>query len=268
VGEELRTIGGEVTGFYQNDDLELALTGALYTANDPAGTELTWRGWSFNDREIGLFDRLQLTQIPIIQPTGGLFRQAPTEKPFFEVDNRVGFYGAASLEHSDWGKATVLFYDNNANDRALEEGQWAWRTKFWAAGYTATLPLDVDFVAQYMIGRTSVITLPFLPDPIDYAEFWSAYGLISKEWGRNRVSLRLDRFVTSSDHTVQDDTNEHGTAVTLAYNFRPAANQRITLELLHVDSIRPERAAIGLPIHARETQFMASFRLFFLASLP
>ena len=60
---------------------------------------------------------------------------------------------------------------------------------------------------------------------------------------------------------------DYGTALTLAYNFRPAANQRITLELLHVDSTRPERAAIGLPVRARETQFMASFRLFFLASL-
>jgi hypothetical protein len=268
VGEELRTIGGEATGFYQNEDLELALTGAVYTANDPAGTQLTWRGWSFNDREIGLFDRMQLTQIPIIQPTGGLFKQAPTEKPFHEIDGRVGFYAGATLDHADWGKVTVLWYDNNANDRAIQLGQWAWRTAFWAVGYTATLPGDVEFVSQYMTGMTSVVTLPFLPYPIDYAEFWSAYGLVSKEWGRHRLSFRLDRFVTSSDHIVQDDTNEHGTALTLAYNFRPAANQRITLELLHVDSTRPERAAIGLPVRARETQIMASFRLFFLTSLP
>ncbi|MHB1207809.1 MAG: hypothetical protein ACYCZX_19755 [Rhodospirillaceae bacterium] len=268
VGEELRTVGGEFTGFYHNEDLELALTGAIYTANDPAGTQLTWRGWSFNDREIGLFDRMQLTQIPLIAPTGGFAKQAPTEKPFHEIDGRVGYYAGASLDHADWGKATLLRYDNNANDRAFQLGQWAWHTDFWAAGYTANLPGDVDFVAQYMTGRTTVVTLPFLPDPIDYADFWSAYGLVSKAWGRHRVSFRIDRFVTASDHTVQDDTNEHGTALTLAYNFRPAAYQRVTLELLHVDSTRPERAAIGLPVRARETQFIASFRLFFLASLP
>jgi hypothetical protein len=264
VGEELRTIGGELTAFYQNEDLELALTGAVYTANDPAGTQLTWRGWSFNDREIGLFDRMQLTQIPIIQPTGALSKQAPTEKPFHEIDNRVGFYAGASLDHADWGKATVLWYDNNANDRALQLGQWAWRTDFWALGYTAILPGEVDFAAQYMTGKTTVVTLPSRRYPIDYAEFWSAYGLVSKEWGRHRLSFRLDRFVTSSDNIVQDNTNEHGTAVTFAYNFRPAANQRLTLELLHVNSIRPERAAIGLPVQAHETQFLASFRLFFL----
>ena len=261
-------IGGEVTGFYHTEDLELALTGALFTANDPAGTQLTWRGWSFNDREMGLFDRLQLTQIPIIRPTGALFKQATTEKPFHEIDNRVGFYGAATADHADWGKATVMWYDNNANDRALALGQWAWDTKFWALGYTAQLPGDVDFVAQYMTGRTSVITIPSLPDPIDYTEFWSAYGLVSKEWGRHRLSFRFDRFVTASDHTVLDDTNEHGSALTLAYNFRPSTNTRITLEALRVDSTRPERAKIGLPVHAIENQFLASFRLFFLTSLP
>lgn len=268
VGEELRTVGGEATAFYQNNDLEAGVTGALYTANDPAGTQLTWRGWSFNDREIGLFDHMQLTQIPIIQPTGGLSRQAPTEAPFVEIDNRVGYYAAGYLNHADWGKATVMWYDNNANDRALEQGQWAWDTKFWALGYTVMLPGDVEFLTQYMTGKTSVVTIPSRRYPIDYADFWSAYGLVSKEWGRHRLSFRFDRFVTSTENPVLDDTNEHGSALTLAYNFRPTANTRVTLEALHVDSTRPERAKIGLPVHAVENQFMASFRLFFTTSVP
>lgn len=265
VGEELRTVGGEATVFYQNDDLESGITGALCTANDPAGTQLTWRSWSFNDREIGLFDRMPLTQIPIIQPTGNLFKQTPTERPFHEIDNRVGYYAAAYLDRADWGKATVMWYDNNANDRALQLGQWAWDTKFWALGYAVMLPGEVDFLAQYMAGKTTVVTIPSRRYPIDYAEFWSAYGLVSKEWGRHRVSFR---FVTSTENPVLDNTNEHGSALTLAYNFRPTANTRITFEALHVDSTRPERAKIGLPVHAVENQFMASFRLFFITSLP
>ncbi len=269
VGEELRTIGGEATVFYHNHDLEAGFTGALYTANDPAGTQLTWRGWALHDREVGLFDRIQLTQIPIIKPpSGALSKQAPTEEPFHEIDMRVGYYAAGYLEHADWGKATLMWYDNNANDRALALGQWAWDTKFWALGYTAELPWDVDLVAQYMDGRTSVVTIPNRPYPLDYAEFRAAYGLISKEWGRHRLSFRFDRFSTHSDNIALDDTNEHGSALTLAYNFRPTTKTRITLEGLHVNSTRPERAAIGLPVHAIENQVMLSFRLFFLASVP
>lgn len=269
VGEELRTIGGEATVFYQNDDLEAGVTGAVYTANDPAGTQLTWRGWALHDREVGLFDRIQLTQIPIIKPpTGRLSQQAPTEKPFHEIDMRVGYYAAGYIDHTDWGKATLMWYDNNANDRALALGQWAWDTKFWAVGYAAQLPGEVDLVAQYMTGKTTVVTIPNRPYPLDYAEFWSAYGLVSKEWGRHRLSFRFDRFGAYSANIVNDDTNESGSALTLAYNFRPTTKTRITLEGLRVNSTRPERAAIGLPVHAIENQVMLSFRLFFLATVP
>lgn len=72
VGEELKTVGGELTAFYHTDDVEIGLTGALYGANDPAGTLLAWRGWSLNDRETGLLDRLRLAPVRIIQPTGSL----------------------------------------------------------------------------------------------------------------------------------------------------------------------------------------------------
>ena len=267
VGEELRTIGGEATLFHQSENLEIGLTGALFTANDPAGTQLTWRGWSLNDREIGLFDHMQIPKIPIIQSTGALFKQAPTEEPFHEIDNRVGTYAAATLDHADYGKATVMWYDNNANDHALDAGQWAWHTNFLAVGYTVPLPWDVDFIAQYMKGRTTVISLPAPLDPVDYTDYWSAYGLLSKEWGRNRVSFRFDRFATSGD-PLHDNTDERGTALTFAYNYRPATNVRLSLEYLRVDSTRPERAALGLPVRALENQIQASIRLFFQTTVP
>ncbi|MBY0511592.1 MAG: hypothetical protein K2P94_15755 [Rhodospirillaceae bacterium] len=130
VGEELRTIGGEATVFHRGDIIELAATGAVFAANDPTGTLLAWRGWSFNDRETGFFDRLRLAPIRIISPTGGLSKQASTEKPFHEIDGRPGYYTALSLDTVGYGKLTALWYDNNADDRAFVRGQWAWRTKF------------------------------------------------------------------------------------------------------------------------------------------
>jgi hypothetical protein len=263
VGEELKTIGGEFTVFHRGSDVEVALSGAAFMANDPAGTLLAWRGWSLNDRETGFFDRLQLAQVRIIRPTGGLFRQAPTEKPFHEIDGRAGYYANLAIDAGDYGKLTALVYDNNADDRDIEKGQWAWLTQFWALGYKAALPAEIDFIAQYMDGRTTVITIPAPVGPIVSTDYWSAFGMVSKEWDRHRISFRAEYFKTIDRDTFPDNNNERGTAFTLAYIFRPAVNQRLTLEFLRVNSRRPERVFMGLAESAHENQTQLSYRFFF-----
>ena len=47
-----------------------------------------------------------------------------------------------------------------------------------------------------------------------------------------------------------------------AYVVRPFDKQRLTLEALNVDSKRPERAFLNLPVRARETILQASYRFF------
>ncbi len=263
VGEELKTIGGEATIFRRTEDLELDLTGAVYMANDPAGTLLAWRGWSFNDRETGLLDRLQLAPIRIIRPTGKLATQASTEKPFHEVDQRAGFYAALSAEHADFGKLSVLWYDNRANDHGFEKGQWAWRTKFLSVSYKNQLANDIDVIAQFMQGTTTVITIPKPVGPIVYTAYWSAFGLVSKDWDRNRISLRAEYFKTTDRDIFPDNNNEHGMALTAAYVFRPSPHQRLTFELLYVNSLRLERTFMALPARAHETQSQISYRFLF-----
>jgi hypothetical protein len=264
VGEELRTIGAEASLHRRTEDLEIALTGALYMLNDPTGTLLAWRGWSLGDRETGFFDRLQLPPVRLIGPAGRLEQQAPTEKPFHEIDENVGFYIGASAAHAAYGRLAVLYYDNLADDKDLVKGQWAWRTKFASASYTVVLPGDVTIIAQYLLGTTSTITIPPPRGPIVYAAYRSGFGLISKDWGQHRVSLRGDTFtVEDRDITVGDDNDESGGAITAAYVFRPAPNQRITFEVMYVSSERPERAFLGIPVRAKETQTQISYRFFF-----
>jgi len=262
VGEELKTIGGEATVFHQTEDMEIDLTGALFKANDPAGTLLTWRGWSFNDRETGFFDRVQLASIRIIRPGGRLSTQASTEKPFHEIDGRVGYYVGAGIDHA-YGKLSALWYDNRADDRAFVKAQWAWHTKFLSLTYKTALPGDLDFIAQYMNGSTTVITIPTPIGPIVNTGFWSAFALVSKDWGRHRLSFRTDYFKTIDKDSFVDNNNEHGVSLTAAYIFRPAANQRVTLEVLHVSSQRPERTFLGFPSRASEMQTQISYRYIF-----
>ena len=115
-----------------------------------------------------------------------------------------------------------------------------------------------------MVGITSTITIPPPRGPIVYAAFRSGYGLVSKDWGRHRLSLRGDYFAVDDRDITPDDANrERGHAITAAYIFRPAANQRITLEVMHVSSNRPERVFLGTPARAKETQSQLSYRFFF-----
>jgi len=264
VGEELKTIGGEATIFRRTGDWEIGLTGAVYGYNDPAGTLLAWRGWSFNDRETGFLDRLQLAPLRIFRPPNRLSTHAKTEKPFHEIDGRAGVYAGMDITHADYGKLTALWYDNKADDRVSEKGQFSWRTKFWTLGYQAVLPGDMDLIAQVMKGSTSLITIAPPRGPVEHNGYWSGFALLSKGWDRNRVSVRGEYFSADDrDITAGDDNSERGAALTLAYIYRPASNQRLTLEFLYVTSRRPERAFMGLPARANETQTQASYRFFF-----
>lgn len=265
IGQELRTVGGEFTLIHRSNDLELSATAAAFWYNDPAGTSLAWRGWLFNDRQTGLMDRLKLPLIRIIRPGAVLAEQHPFDRPFKEIDHNTGWYFAATADYAGYGTLSVMAYNNHADDRALKDGQWAWRTKFWSFGFQTKLPGDIDLLAQGMTGSTTLITIPVI-GPIVGVDFSSAYGLVSKGGERQRISFRADWFKTYDwDRTrvrFRDDNDEHGYALTFAYIYRPAAKQRITFEVLYVDSIRPERQFQGLPVRAHESQFQVSYRFF------
>ena len=260
VGEELRTLGGELMVSRHVGDLEIAATGAVFKNNDPAGTLLAWRGWSFNDRATGYMDRLRIPIVRIIRPNGILSRQEPFDEPYTEIDGRLGYYAGASVASPSLGKLALVRYDNRADDHPFQDGQWSWNTSFWNLGLSSRLPGDVDLIVQGMAGRTTLITTPV--GPIVDTRFRSVYGLVSKLLGRHRISLRADLFDTRDRDIFPDNNNEHGYSLTLAYIFRPTPKQRLTLELLYIDSDRAERQFIGLPIRARESQFQISYRLF------
>lgn len=261
IGQEVRIMGGEFTIIHNGGDLRLTATAAAFGYNDPTGTLLAWRGWAFNDRQTGLMDRLKLPLIRIIRPSGVLNEQGPFDRPFKEIDHNAGWYFSATADYQGFGSLSFAVYDNRANDHIYKDDQWAWRTKFWSFGARTVLPGGVDLLAQGMAGSTSLITLPVI-GPIVGVDFRSAYALISRGWENQRVSFRADWFDTRDSHVFLDNNNEQGYALTFAYIYRPAAKQRITFEILYVDSRRPERQFQGLPIHAQESQFQVSYRFF------
>ncbi len=265
VGEELKSTGAEITLFARGGDTTFSLLGSGFYFNDPAGTALAWRGWAIHDREAGLMDRLALPYVRITRPSGRLFRQAPYIEPFKEMDNRMAYYVGARLENEDWGELRAMYYSNPADDRMLKNGQWPWDTAFKSFGLKTNLPGDIDLIAQYMDGYTTVVTVPGALSSVVDTEFMSAFVLISHEWDQHRVSARIEYFETKDEDVLfPDNNNEWGNAITLAYVLRPSDNQRLTLEVLHVHSNRPERTfSFGLPARVNENQAQISYRFFF-----
>ncbi|MDX2222283.1 MAG: hypothetical protein SFV21_06015 [Rhodospirillaceae bacterium] len=264
VGEELRVFGAEATAFRRGEDLDLSLLGAVYYANDPAGTILSWRGWAIHDRKAAIFDEIPLAPVRIIRPGASLDEQVPHVAPLAEIDDRAGYYVAARAEHHDLGMVEAIYYDNSADDREIQGGQWAWTTRFAAAGIKTRLPGQIDLIAQVMDGTTTVITIPQPVGPIVKAAFDSQFVLLSRDFAGHRLSLRWDRFATKDRDRFPDNNTENGHAWTLAYVVYPAEKQRLTVELLHIDSTRPERSlSFGRPAAWRETQIQASYRFFF-----
>jgi hypothetical protein len=265
IGEELRSTGAEVTVFHQDENVTLSLIGSAFGYNDPAGALLAWRGWAIHDRKAGVLDRLSLPRVRIVRPGARLQRQARFHQPFKELDERISYYVAGRAEHGEWGEARALYYNNPGDDLELQDGQWPWNAEFVALGGKTLLPGDVDLIAQFIKGNTTVVTVPGAASPIVHVGYMSGFVLASHEWDRHRLSLRLEYFATDDkDVLFPDNNNEWGNAVTAAYVFRPAENQRLTLEVLRVHSTRPERAlGFGQPRSETETEIQASYRFFF-----
>ncbi len=262
VGEELKTIGAEVKVTRSYDDFDASFTAATFLANDPAGSLLAWRGWAIHDREATLFDQLPLAPLRSIEAGGSFEQQARWVEPFHQIDSRWGGYAGIDIDHYALGRLSVLYYDNQSFDRAFDGFQYAWDTYFASVGYKNTLPGDIELIAQFMEGNTSMGTRPILGSKVDN-DFWSTFVLLSKRFGRHRVSLRFDHFEVADDDLTPDDLNqETGNAVTAAYVLRPFEKQRFTFEVLHVGSKRPERAFLNWPVRDKETLLQASYRFF------
>jgi hypothetical protein len=264
IADELRILGIEGRVALRPEGHELALSAAALGGNDPTGSLLAWRGWSLGDRQTGVSDRLALAPIPSIEP-GGLFEAAPRwVQPFREIDGRVGYYAAASYKKSGLADVRLIRYDNRADPGVFDGLQYAWHTRFSsAAAHLDVGPLEL--LGQYLDGRTTMGRDPVDGRPGVDNEFRTWFAMASVHAGRHRVSVRYDDFYVEDidDFIAEDDNGETGHAWTAAYLLRIGEAHRLALEMVHVDSERPIRVALGLPAHQKETTFQASFRVGF-----
>jgi hypothetical protein len=261
VGDELRTIGGEAMLEWRGDIDHFEWFASVYGWNQPAGVAIADRGWTFNDQPLGLLDHLRLPNAVAEQraapgqPYGALYSDQ-----FRQISGSPGWYAGVAWERPDFGRVTLLRYDNMADPAAHDASEFAWRTKFWSLSGSTEIG-DVVLLAQAMVGSTVIAPAPSF---VSTTDFWGAYVLAGYERGDFRYALRFDEFGTSARQPGPGvSTSEHGFAGTAAVTWSARSWLKVVGEVLCADYRRAQRTLDGLPPHAIETQAQIAVRLIF-----
>jgi hypothetical protein len=250
---EVRTIGVEATldwlGRRQGHDFDFGVTGGVFGWNQGAGGFIAGDGFTLTDRQTPYGGRVGLPGDPV------LFNF----EPFRQFDGRAGVYGGLELRWLDRVVVRALRYDNRADPTALDNASFAiaWETSFDSLGVRAETADGWTGIVQGLKGNTAIAPGGFYLD----WPFKAEYALVAKQWGKNMLSLRYDRFEVDAGSSAGSDGTETGHAWTAAYVFTPDAHWRFTLEWLRVTSNSYFRNdAFGLPAPATETQLQLAVR--------
>jgi len=267
VAEELRTFGAELSVTRRPQMLggahQFGVQAAVFYANDPAGSLLAWKGWSAHDRQTRFGDKLPLPPLPQIQPGMMFAAQDPFVAPFREIDNRAGYYVNGEWRLDNRVMVRAMHYDNRADPTILEDGQYAWTTKFDHFGAQVSLPADFGLIAQWMVGSTVMGQVINGAHAVD-VEYESKYLLLTKSLDKHRVSLRYDNFdVTQNDDTDEDNNPENGHVWTVAYQFDQSKHVSFAAEWLSIKTHHCGWVYYGLDPTNTETRLQLSVRLRF-----
>jgi hypothetical protein len=248
VGAELRTIGAEASLEWRSDGNDVSLNGALFGWNDRAGVLIAERGWNFDDRVTGLFEKARLPDVATAHPPA-------TIHLFREIDATPGWYLDLSYEIDGKTGFEVMRYDNEADPTRPR----AWHTAFWDLGFRQQLGA-VTLLSQAMSGSTLIrpSSAAFIA-----TDFKSAYALIGWDLDRWWLAARADVFQTRTRTTSALPLSEDGHAFDATASFAPRTWLRLSAEWLYVDDTRAERSLAGDVPHQVERQFQFVIRTTF-----
>jgi len=262
LAEEVRLLGAEWSLERRLGDASsshlLTLFGAAFYGNDPSGALLAWKGWGIHDRQTRWTEQLPLPPVPMLEPmlwpgqtpadigTRLSPNQAPVAEPFLEIDHEPGTHIGVEWRYAKRLSIAASRYDNRADPMSVDAGQYGWRTIFDQVALQAALPWDIGLMAQWMSGTTAMG--PVLDNgrrAVD-DDFEASYVMLTRDFGRYRISLRYDDFeVYDADILPDDDNNETGDGITVAYLRELRDGLTLAVEWQRVQSTRPARAYLG-----------------------
>lgn len=261
IGEELRTIGLEYNlsrnGRLEGSPHDFGFTAALYTANDPTGSLIAWRGWSISDRITGLGETLPMADLPFFKFVANGRQQSRFVNEFRELDQRLGFYVAANYAYAGRFELAAMRYDNRADPMTFSDGQYGWLTRFnhLSARLKQVGPWELSM--QVLQGDT------LMGPGAVYLDFASWFLLASRPLGPGTLAMRYDKFSATEraeDIVPSDPNSEDGQALALAYHWKISPTVSVVSEFLTVQSDRPARALVGAAARRVEHSLTASLR--------
>jgi hypothetical protein len=242
IAEEVKTIGVEASLRGAIGDQPVSFTAAAFAGNDTSGALLAFRGWALHDVRATVGGTFALPEMPaMFEGT-----QAARTRPVDEVDGRIGGYGQFEWAPSDTLSVSLFAYDNNGDETSLEDGHYAWRTRFAQAALHWDVYEGAEILVQAMTGETRMGGRVGGQSPANVG-FIAAYGLLSQNLWIGTATVRLDYFAVS-DRSFKDlDNNaENGWSASLAWVQPVRDRTDLVLEGIVASSERPDRMRFGL----------------------
>jgi hypothetical protein len=251
LAEEIRALGieGEVEwlGTRLGHSVDVALIGAVFGWNDPAGVLIANHGFALNDHQTPLFARVGQRGAAVM----------PGREVFHEMDDRPGYYVAGRVRYFDRVALSLLHYDNRADPTVFDAqlDDFAWETQFDTAGVRIESQRGWTGIVEWLGGETVIAPGPWIR--WDF-EAWSA--LLARKLGPHLLSLRRDEFYVRLLPWT-DPGNEDGDAWTVAYSYERGERWRFMLEWLRVSSrVAARQVLLGEPALANEQKLELSVR--------
>jgi len=256
IAEEVKTTGVEVSLRGAVGDHPISFTTAAFVGNDTSGALLAFRGWALHDVRAAVGGTFALPDVPAMFAG----TQADRTRPIDEVDGRIGGYGLLEWSPSDTFSFSMFAYDNNGDETSLEEGHYAWRTRFAQAALHWDAYEGAEVLVQVMTGETRMGGLISGRSPA-HVGFIAAYGLLSQDLGTGTATVRLDYFAVG-DRSFKDlDNNaEHGWSASLAWVQPVRVRTALVFEGIVASSERPDRMRFGLDRNQTSAQARVALR--------
>ncbi len=266
IGEEIRVLGNEISftrlGKIAKSPFDLSFHLSTFVNNDPAGSLLSWHGWGINNRQTLWTEKVPLTYFKARREGFDLHEQAGSSDPFLEVDDRVGAHIRAEIKLHRKGILSTGYYNNNGKPNIVDNGQYAWKTRFYHIDLIWLLPKNIVLTSQFLSGDTLMQNRS--RRDIVNNKYNNGYISLSKRFDLHRLTSRIESFnVKDNDHTLGDDNTENGKAFTINYSYRLSKPWFLSAEYTWIDSHRPARVYTNHPVNLIEKQLTLAARYFY-----
>jgi hypothetical protein len=214
---------------------------------------LAERGWNFDDRITGLFEKVRLPDAVALAS----HRATPLRLPVFrEIDDKPGWYLDLSYEIDGKTGFEVMRYDNEADPTRPR----SWHTTFWDLGFRRQLG-HVTILSQAMTGATMIRPSVSAFTATDYRSAYLLAGWDLDDWW---LAARADVFQTRTRTAAgPSPLSEDGHAFDATATWAARNWLRLSAECLLVEDTRAQRAVEGDAPHRTEAQFQFVVRTYF-----